>query len=354
MHGRWAAIRSCGGRPIGRGAARRPSACRPCQRSAAHQPPARPGPSTTWLRPHAWDGCLQRAVQHPWQRLRRRACLSGSCRRSPNPRTPRSNATHSCAACILTIRLPAPFPPFQSLPAAAQGHVQPADAHPAAAGGAAPQPPHLPRHRAQHQRQGEPRFCWLVWVLASAAAGPRCRFWLLPPLQLQGVLPHHAGCMPCTARPRPLHALDPPHTAYRLSHPPPRRPTSAVCGAARRPRRAGRPRHGLRPGLHRRRLLHVHRPPEGPQHQGGLWAACAVVWCWACVPGTGRREGVGACSAGARRAAPGGRAAAGRRHPASSQRHPGVTHPPASSTAGECLPQLWPACLPACPLQPRL
>lgn len=39
--------------------------------------------------------------------------------------------------------------------AAAQGHVQPADAHPAAAGGAPPQPPHLPGHCAQHHRQGE-------------------------------------------------------------------------------------------------------------------------------------------------------------------------------------------------------
>jgi len=41
-----------------------------------------------------------------------------------------------------------------------------------------------------------------------------------------------------------------------------------VCGAARRPRRPGRPGHRLRPGLHRRHLLHAHRPPEGPQHEG--------------------------------------------------------------------------------------
>ncbi len=86
-------------------------------------------------------------------------------------------AGNRCACPRLQPSCAPSFAPVSPLSAAAQGHVQPADAHPAAAGGAPPQPPHLPGHCTQHQRQGRGReeerggpLVW--WVFQGVVAVP--------------------------------------------------------------------------------------------------------------------------------------------------------------------------------------
>jgi hypothetical protein len=80
-----------------------------------------------------------------------------------------------------------------------------------------------------------------------------------PPPAAQGdVQPAHADAAPPGRAPP-----QPPHLPRH--HPQHHR---QVCGAPRRPCGPRRPGHCVRHRLHRRRVVHVHRPAEGPQHQG--------------------------------------------------------------------------------------
>ena len=74
----------------------------------------------------------------------------------------------------------------------------------------------------------------------------------------------------CGAAPQPTHI--PGHRPQHLRQ---------VCGASWRPGGPGRSCHGLRSCLCGRPVLHVHRPPEGSQHQGILHhiPACPLPTC---------------------------------------------------------------------------
>jgi hypothetical protein len=118
-----------------------------------------PLPRTGW--PVLPECCLQAAAARAWCTQHAGAVTIEAAspalapvmplghRANPNQRTqapataPTMHSTHTYVLALWRL-------PWSAAPAAAQGHVQPADAGAEAAGGAAPQPPHLPGHCPQH------------------------------------------------------------------------------------------------------------------------------------------------------------------------------------------------------------